>query len=51
MRSADGVTLWADDTKARSELGTVPRGLQEGLRDTYGGRLSVEAMGMRRTDG
>jgi len=36
VRSADGVTFWATDAKARSELGTHPRGLRDGMRDTFG---------------
>jgi len=35
VRSADGVTFWATDAKARSELGYAPRPLAQGLRDTY----------------
>jgi nucleoside-diphosphate-sugar epimerase len=38
VSSADGVTFWADDGKARSELGYAPRSLADGLRDTYAGR-------------
>lgn len=34
IRSADGVTFWADPTKARNELGFRPRGLETGLRQT-----------------
>jgi dihydroflavonol-4-reductase len=36
VTSADGVTFWASDAKARAELGTRPRGLREGMRDTFG---------------
>ena len=36
VSSADGVTFWATDAKARSELGTHPRGLRDGMRDTFG---------------
>ena len=36
VSSADGVTFWATDAKARAELGTSPRGLATGMRDTYG---------------
>src|SRR3989442_10181723 len=36
VSSADGVTFWATDAKARAELGTRPRTLREGLRDTFG---------------
>lgn len=35
IRSADGVTFWASDAKARSELGTTPRDLEAGLGQTY----------------
>jgi dihydroflavonol-4-reductase len=31
ISSADGVTFWATDAKARSELGYAPRDLEEGL--------------------
>jgi nucleoside-diphosphate-sugar epimerase len=31
VRSADGVTFWATDAKARAELGYAPRSLREGL--------------------
>ena len=31
VRSADGVTFWATDAKARAELGYAPRPLREGL--------------------
>jgi nucleoside-diphosphate-sugar epimerase len=33
---SDGVTYWARDDKARSELGFAPRSLEQGLRDTLG---------------
>ena len=36
VSSADGVTFWATDAKARAELETNPRGLATGMRDTYG---------------
>jgi len=35
VSSADGVTFWATDAKARAELGTTPRNLQTGMRDTF----------------
>ena len=38
VSSADGVTFWASDAKARAELGTTPRGLRQGMRDTFGPR-------------
>jgi nucleoside-diphosphate-sugar epimerase len=31
VKSADGVTFWASDAKARAELGYAPRSLREGL--------------------
>jgi nucleoside-diphosphate-sugar epimerase len=34
IRSGDGVTYWATDAKARSELGYAPRELDTGLRQT-----------------
>lgn len=34
IASADGVTFWASNEKARRELGYSPRGLEEGLRAT-----------------
>ena len=34
IRSSDGVTYWASDEKARSELGYTPRDLDAGLRET-----------------
>ena len=34
IKSADGVTYWATDAKARRELGYSPRGLDEGLPET-----------------
>jgi len=36
VSSADGVTFWATDAKARAELGTSPRALATGMRDTFG---------------
>ena len=35
VSSADGVTFWATDAKARAELGTTPRDLLQGMRDTF----------------
>jgi dihydroflavonol-4-reductase len=37
VTSSKGVTFWASDARAKSELGYTSRGLQVGLRDTYGG--------------
>lgn len=34
ISSADGVTFWADGSKARSQLGWRPRDLRSGLRET-----------------
>jgi dihydroflavonol-4-reductase len=34
VRSADGITYWATDAKARNELGFAPRDLDTGLRQT-----------------
>jgi nucleoside-diphosphate-sugar epimerase len=34
VSSADGVTFWATDAKARRELGYTTRSLEQGLRDT-----------------
>ena len=36
VSSADGVTFWATDAKARAELGTTPRDLETGMRDVFG---------------
>jgi dihydroflavonol-4-reductase len=36
VSSADGVTFWATDAKARADLGTAPRDLATGMRDTFG---------------
>jgi len=36
VRSGEGVTFWAKDDKARRELAYAPRGLERGLRDTFG---------------
>ena len=38
VTSADGVTFWATDAKARAELGTSPRGVRDGMRDTFAPR-------------
>lgn len=35
VASSDGVTYWASDAKARRELGYAPRGMEQGLRDTF----------------
>ena len=37
VTSTKGVTFWATDARARNELGYASRGLEAGLRDTYGG--------------
>lgn len=37
VTSTKGVTFWATDARAKSELGYTSRGLEAGLRDTYGG--------------
>jgi dihydroflavonol-4-reductase len=42
VSSADGVTFWATDAKARAELGTRPRGLLDGMRDTFGSNSRPE---------
>jgi dihydroflavonol-4-reductase len=34
VRTADGVTFWATDEKARQQLGYTPRDLETGLRET-----------------
>ena len=36
IRSADGVTYWATEAKARRDLGYAPRNLEAGLRRTFG---------------
>jgi hypothetical protein len=36
VSSADGVTFWATDAKARAELGTTPRDLATGMVDVFG---------------
>jgi len=36
VSSADGVTFWATDAKARAELGTTPRNLASGMRELFG---------------
>jgi dihydroflavonol-4-reductase len=41
VASADGVTFWATDAKARAELGTKPRDLETGMRDTFGVRAET----------
>ncbi len=35
VASSDGVTYWASDQKARSELGYAPRELEPGLKETF----------------
>ena len=42
VSSADGVTFWASDAKARTELGTTPRDLLQGMRDTFGSMVRGE---------
>ena len=37
VSSADGVTYWGSSAKAATELGFMPRGLEVGLRDAFGG--------------
>jgi len=37
LTSTKGVTFWASDARAKSELGYASRLLEAGLRDTYGG--------------
>jgi nucleoside-diphosphate-sugar epimerase len=49
IASADGVTFWASDAKARAELGTTPRGLREGMSDTYGAQKSRHGSTRRST--
>jgi dihydroflavonol-4-reductase len=34
IKTSDGVTYWAKDDKARSELGFAPRDLETGLKET-----------------
>ena len=41
ISSADGVTFWAKDDKARRELGYSPRALEQGLRDLLAARNSA----------
>jgi dihydroflavonol-4-reductase len=35
ISSADGVTFWGQSEKAQTDLGYAPRGLEQGLRDTF----------------
>lgn len=46
ISSADGVTFWASCDRAVEELGYAPRGLQEGLRQTFEaeGRIAPTAV-------
>lgn len=37
VTSTKGVTFWASDARAKSELGYTSRALEAGLRDTFGG--------------
>jgi nucleoside-diphosphate-sugar epimerase len=37
VTSSKGVTFWATDARAKSELGYTSRPLEAGMRDTYGG--------------
>lgn len=39
VSSSKGVTFWATDARARSELGYLSRALEAGLRDSYGGTV------------
>ncbi|MGH2491301.1 MAG: NAD-dependent epimerase/dehydratase family protein [Candidatus Limnocylindria bacterium] len=39
VTSTKGVTFWASDARAKSELGYSSRPLEAGLRDTYGGAV------------
>jgi len=36
LRASDGVTYWASHDKATRELGFNPRGLEQGVADTWG---------------
>jgi hypothetical protein len=38
ITSAEGVTFWATDARARKELSYAPRSLENGLRETYAAR-------------
>jgi nucleoside-diphosphate-sugar epimerase len=40
VTSSKGVTFWASDARAKSELGYASRLLEPGLRDTYGGQAA-----------
>jgi dihydroflavonol-4-reductase len=40
VTSTKGVTFWATDARAKSELGYTSRLLEAGLRDTYGGGIA-----------
>jgi dihydroflavonol-4-reductase len=45
IRASAGVTYWANDAKARGELGYAPRDLESGLAETLAGRRSRCATG------
>jgi dihydroflavonol-4-reductase len=40
VTSSKGVTYWASDARAKSDLGYAARPLEAGLRDTYGGVIT-----------
>jgi dihydroflavonol-4-reductase len=43
IRASEGVTYWAKADKAAAELGWDPRGLDQGLRDTFAAEAEGEA--------